>query len=624
MILLRPIRLCILCFALLVCCHPVAAQQAKNPLLEMIGKRCCDYFDEYETLCESLFSGDSLARAELVRLFSEAGAADPTGEWALDHRRIAGHVRFYDSRKGGFVPSAGYTAEMFTEDLLGIAREAEERGFRVMRLRALFNAAAVCRIFAHDYEQAFACYLETARGVADMPLAEFPWKFFLYLEIGDFYFSFREYEDAAHFYRLIAEDPEATFKNNHRLYPALNGLGMCYRYAADYSKSDSCFLRILRLVAPSEAERYVWDGIAGGNIGINYYLRGDYRRALEWMVPALDRMKRPNDDGYTSRLAADIANIYLLQGDSRSAKKYLDIALDYHRRTRLPAKSSHLLGVQTRYHTMWGDRRAAAATLDSTLRAKEREQQAYSGLVLRRVEQQLRAADSKLHEERLATEKTRSRNYRHATFFIAGALALITVLLCLVSFYYRRTHMAYRELVRKSQQWAGVVTAEPSPAEEDDIPPIQSAVEHDNPEEEAPGTAEPVTPVTPETIADDKLLPAESDRNIMADIEKLMVQEELYKLPDLSLDTLVERIGLNRCYVSAALNRCTGKNFSTYINEYRVKEAIRLMSESSRANLTIEAIGYESGFNDRSNFYRMFKKITGLSPTDFRKNITRG
>lgn len=125
-------------------------------------------------------------------------------------------------------------------------------------------------------------------------------------------------------------------------------------------------------------------------------------------------------------------------------------------------------------------------------------------------------------------------------------------------------------------------------------------------------------------MADEQPLPAETDRNIMADIEKLIVEEELYKLPDLSLDVLVERIGLNRCYVSGALNRCAGKNFSAYINEYRVKEAIRLMSESPDANLTIEAIGYESGFNDRSNFYRMFKKITGLSPTDFRKNISRG
>lgn len=616
---LRYMKLCLLLFAVFFGYSAVSAPQGGNPLLGMIGRKPCGvYFDKYESLCDSLFSGDSLSRVHLVRLFAEAAAADPTGKWELDRQRIERHVRFFESRRGGFVPSAEYTAGKFTEDLLAIARTAGEKGFRVLRLRALFDAAAACRIFAHDYEQAFACYLETAGEVAKMPLVEFPWKFFLYLEIADFYFSFREYEDAAHFYRLIAGDPEATLKNNHRLYPALNGLGMCYRYAAEYGKSDSCFLRILRLVAPSEAERCVWDGIAGGNIGYNHYLRGDYRRALEWMVPALAVMKRPNDDAYTSRLAADIANIYLLQNDLGSAEKYLDTALDYHWRTRLPAKGSHLLGVQARYYTLRGERRMAAACLDSTLRAKEREQEAFSGLVLRRVEQQLRAADCKVHEQRLGTEKMRSRTYRHATFFIAGALAVITVLLLLVSFYYRRTHMAYRELVSKSQQWAGVGSVEKEP--EDETCLMQPQVDNCNRDAETPAAT---TPFMPDTVAGDEALPAENDRNIMESIEKLIVKEEFYKLPDLSLDTLVERIGLNRCYISGALNRSTGKNFSTYINEYRVKEAIRLMSESRNGNLTIEAIGYESGFNDRSNFYRIFKKITGLSPTDFRKNITR-
>lgn len=575
--------------------EPPLAAQGTNPLLEMVGKRCDEYFNEYETLCDSLFSGDSLARAELVRFFSEAGAVDSTGEWELDGRRIAGHVRFYESRRGGYMPSAEYTAEQFAEDLLDMARVAERKGFRTLRLRALFNAAAVYRIFAHEYEQAFARYLEAADEVAEMPLSEFPWKFYLYLEIADFYFSFREYKDAAVFYRKIAEDPDVTHKNNRHLYSALNGLGLCYRHAEQYERSDSCFQRILELSASIEEDRYVWEGIAGGNIGYNHSLRGDTDEALAWMKPALAKMKRPNDDSFTANLAANIADIYLQRGDLANGKKYVDTALDYHRRTRLPQKGSRLQEVETRYHTLRGNRHEAAACLDSTLRAKEREQEAYSGLVLRRVEQQLRATDRKVHEQELGTEKMRSTFYKRTAFWVSCALAVILILLALLGVYYRRTRQAYHELVLRSQQWAKVNVPEEEPCEED-----------------MDATATP---------APSAASPDPADRIIMEKVEQLMNEKMLYTNAGLSLDGLASELGLDRRHVSCAINACSGKNFFAYVNEYRMKEAIRLMSDADNKNQTIDAIAFDSGFNDRKTFHRIFKQFTGLTPGAFRDSL---
>lgn len=590
--LLRPIRVSILCLTVIACCHSVFAQQARNPLSEMIGKECNEYFKEYEALCDSLFSGDSLARIELVRLFSEAAAADATGEWELDCRRIAGHVRFYESRRGGFIPSADYTAEKFAEELLGIAHEAGMKGFQTLRLRAIFNAAAVYRIFAQEYEQAFACYLEAANDVAEMPLSEFPWKFYLYLEIGDFYFSFREYKDAARFYRMIADDPEMT-SDKHRLYPALNGLGLCFRYAEEYEKSDSCFQRILDLSAPIETDRYVWEGIAGGNIGINYSLRGDIDKALAWMEPALAKTKRPNDDPYASALAANIADVYLKRNDLPTGKKYLDIALDYYQRSRLPKKNSRLLEVETRYYTLRGDRSKAAVRLDSTIRAKDREQEAYSGLVLRRVEQQLRAADQRVHERELYTEKLYSTFYKRTAYGVSCALAIILILLALLGIYYHRTRQAYHELVLRSQQWAKVDTTEEKPCE--------------------------ANPEAGNHTAD--VLPDSTDRTIMEQIEQLMNEKKLYTNADLSLDMLASELGLDRRHISGAINACAGKNFYAYLNEYRVKEAIRIMSDAGNKNFTINAIAFDSGFNDRKTFHRVFKQFTGLTPGAFRDSL---
>lgn len=501
-------------------------------------------------------------------------------------------MRFYESRSGGYTSATSdYPLEQFAEDLLGIARTADKKGFRSLSLRALFNAATVYRIFAHEYERAFACYLEAADGAAVMSLQEFPWKPYLYLEIADFYFSFREYKDATRFYHLIADDPEMA-TDNHRLYPALNGLGLCYCYAAEYEKSDSCFLRILDLAAPIEADRYVWDGIAGGNIGYNCLLRGDTERALAWMEPALRKMERPNDYPFTSNLAANIADVYLLRNDLLNGKKYLDASLEYHRFTRLPEKSSRLLEIETRYHALRGDRREAIAFLDSTLRAKERKQEAYSGLVLRRVEQQLRAADQLAHEQELYTEKLRSTFYKRTAFWVSGAWTVILLLLLLVGIYYRRTRRAYHALVLRSQEWAKINATE------------------EKPHEENPGAVRSEPPV-----------PDSADRTIMEEIEQLMNEKMLYTNTDLSLDMLAAELGLHRRHVSGAINACAGKNFFAYLNENRVKEAIRIMSEPGNKNLTIDAIAFDSGFNDRKTFHRIFKQFTGLTPGAFRNSI---
>ena len=76
----------------------------------------------------------------------------------------------------------------------------------------------------------------------------------------------------------------------------------------------------------------------------------------------------------------------------------------------------------------------------------------------------------------------------------------------------------------------------------------------------------------------------------------------------------------NRRERGDAVNRCTRAGFSAFINELRIKEAVRLMSGDRLKNLTMEGIAREAGFNKRSTFYRAFKKATGFSPMDYLGN----
>ena len=100
-----------------------------------------------------------------------------------------------------------------------------------------------------------------------------------------------------------------------------------------------------------------------------------------------------------------------------------------------------------------------------------------------------------------------------------------------------------------------------------------------------------------------------------------MQEDKLYKDAECSIDLLAKKLEAKRHYISNAINRCTNKSLSTYVNEYRIKEAIQLLSKNDADAPTIDAIAFDIGFNDRHIFYRVFKKITGVSPTEFRRLI---
>lgn len=107
----------------------------------------------------------------------------------------------------------------------------------------------------------------------------------------------------------------------------------------------------------------------------------------------------------------------------------------------------------------------------------------------------------------------------------------------------------------------------------------------------------------------------------MANLEKIIVAEGLHKDPNLKLSELAKKINISTHQLSQLLNENLGKSFSTYINEYRIEEACKLITTDSR--FTFEAIGYEVGFNSKSTFYAVFKKIKGVTPALYKENTDK-
>lgn len=99
----------------------------------------------------------------------------------------------------------------------------------------------------------------------------------------------------------------------------------------------------------------------------------------------------------------------------------------------------------------------------------------------------------------------------------------------------------------------------------------------------------------------------------------LMESERLYRNPDLNLDMLANHLSVSRHLLSQLLNDNLNKNFHQYINDYRIQEACDLLKEND--HYSIEAIGSEVGFHSRSSFFSSFKRLMGMTPSAYRKQV---
>lgn len=89
---------------------------------------------------------------------------------------------------------------------------------------------------------------------------------------------------------------------------------------------------------------------------------------------------------------------------------------------------------------------------------------------------------------------------------------------------------------------------------------------------------------------------------------------------DFNLSMLAEKAGSNTKYVSSIINDVYGKNFKTVLNEYRIREACRRLTDKDHyGNMTIQAIYEELGYNSAASFILAFKKVNGMTPSVYQK-----
>lgn len=140
--------------------------------------------------------------------------------------------------------------------------------------------------------------------------------------------------------------------------------------------------------------------------------------------------------------------------------------------------------------------------------------------------------------------------------------------------------------------------------------------------QEALITKVPLQMVAVESVTEYETPIIDADELFIYRLLEWMKQEKPYLAPELTISALSEQLQVGEEYLSGILNAKLHRNFFDFVNQYRVDEFKMLCSNPENDKLTLIALAFDSGFNSKATFNRVFKNATGLTPSAYKQSVS--
>ena len=101
-------------------------------------------------------------------------------------------------------------------------------------------------------------------------------------------------------------------------------------------------------------------------------------------------------------------------------------------------------------------------------------------------------------------------------------------------------------------------------------------------------------------------------------INNIIIIQKKYKEKDYSAKQLAEDLNTNTRYISAVVNVRFHMNYTSFVNKYRIQEAMSILVDRRYQDLNMEDISDMVGFANRQSFYASFFRINGITPREYR------
>lgn len=521
---------------------------------------------------------------------------------------------------------ANQSVNIKSEDLLRKARRAEKNGDKQ---KALVFYSIVCDRILHsksrqENEPVVDAYLESGKiyywqGYFAKALSQYvkglkasesssskPHLMELYCCIGNIYFMFNDYEKALTYY-----SDGLRFK---KTYPDRH-----YAYRLEINMSYACekLGRLKEAYAHHAAAMRIGPGGNFEDIFLGKYHLAlikehdkRYQEAINLLKPLIaysERKKLPSS--YTCSVYEALCGIYDKSGKEDSSLIYMNKCIATAEATGQLALFTEMLARQASIYEKRGDLRRASelrqrckAIEDSVFNVREFSQAKNTQFLyeMEKIEKEISTINAEKEQR-----EVKIRYQRIMLFSMLGVVVIVTTLLLVVWRQKCRLNESYRSLFTMNKK----VEAIHKQLVESDLKDGR----HKERQQPAGEERKPVRYVT-SNLSDDQ------HQKLIARIKAIMETTKEYTNSDFSLDRLATLVDSNSKYVSQVINGNYGKNFSHFVNEYRIRLACQMLSDTERyGNLTIYGVASSVGYNSNTAFVNAFRKATGMTPSTYKK-----
>ncbi|MCK9204861.1 MAG: tetratricopeptide repeat protein [Bacteroidales bacterium] len=343
------------------------------------------------------------------------------------------------------------------------------------------------------------------------------------------------------------------------------------------------------------------------NIALAYMGMKKYSAALQYL-----RMSLNLSEQFKSKLGmasnyCNIANLYLKINKPDKAKQYLDRSLNISREIDSQGLIRVAYNLYTLYYAIKGDidkmwdYADKSDEITDTLYNDEgkkliAEMQTKYETEKKEQEIKILSVENKLNESKLRTR----------SFLLLGlALAFIFIIVFIIQ--KRSLFFAHRNLVQKNLE---IVESENK---------LGALVENVTLSESATIDSQGVRTI--------KYISSQLTEEQKIQIKGLIIRyfnsSKNFLHQNYSIHDLANDLEINRNYVSQVINEKFSKNFSSLLNEYRIREARKILSESSNYKFTIESIAESVGYKSKTTFNNAFKKFVGVTPSFYLNSMKK-